>query len=209
MVSIPRRLLLAVTCASALAACGQQTKVTPAKSPETSPKSSSPTPTTTATSATDGRPERIWIRPDDYHVPYAGTAEDGRRFFLSEELFDWSDKNSANTSSPSRVSYTATFWWKAGGAFDEVTVDKLPSDENLPPGQAGPAPAGAAVLRRHIAALGHYTLEPIRVEPFLQKFDGIDFGWRYSVFEGLPSINIEPGNFIAYYAPWDGYEYDT
>jgi hypothetical protein len=30
---------------------------------------------------------RFTIRPDDYHVPYAGTAEDGRRFFLSEELF--------------------------------------------------------------------------------------------------------------------------
>lgn len=22
-------------------------------------------------------------------------------------------------------------------------------------------------------------------------------------------INIEPGDFIAYYAPWDGLEYDT
>jgi len=35
----------------------------------------------------DEAPTRFTIRPDDYHVPYAGTAEDGRRFFLSEELF--------------------------------------------------------------------------------------------------------------------------
>ena len=28
-------------------------------------------------------PTRFTIRPDDYHVPYAGTAEDGRKFFLS------------------------------------------------------------------------------------------------------------------------------
>ena len=33
------------------------------------------------------RPERFTIVPDEYHVPYAGTAEDGRKFFLSEELF--------------------------------------------------------------------------------------------------------------------------
>jgi hypothetical protein len=28
----------------------------------------------------DAAPTRFTIRPDDYHVPYAGTAEDGRRF---------------------------------------------------------------------------------------------------------------------------------
>ena len=45
--------------------------------------------------AQDGRtvvnraPERFAIVPDDYHVPYAGTAEDGRRFFLSDELFSF------------------------------------------------------------------------------------------------------------------------
>src|SRR6476620_952345 len=36
-----------------------------------------------------GPPERFTIVPDDYHVPYAGTAEDGRRFFLSQELFSF------------------------------------------------------------------------------------------------------------------------
>jgi hypothetical protein len=32
-------------------------------------------------------PERFMIVPDDYHVPYAGSAEDGRKFFLIDELF--------------------------------------------------------------------------------------------------------------------------
>jgi hypothetical protein len=35
----------------------------------------------------DQAPTRFTIRPDDYHVPYVGTAGDGRRFLLSEELF--------------------------------------------------------------------------------------------------------------------------
>jgi hypothetical protein len=26
---------------------------------------------------------------------------------------------------------------------------------------------------------------------------------------GMRSVNIQPGDFIAYYAPWDGVDYDT
>ena len=55
-------------------------------------------------------PARFTIRPDDYHVPYAGTAEDGRRFFLTEELF-------SDTSA-----WVGLFLWTAGGQFDEVRV---------------------------------------------------------------------------------------
>jgi hypothetical protein len=80
----------------------------------------------------DHAPARFTIVPDDYHVPYAGTAEDGRKFFLSDELFDAS------------TAYVGLFLWKADGTFD-----------------------------------------------------------------GVYSINIEPGNFIAYYEPWDGLTYDT
>lgn len=34
-------------------------------------------------------------------------------------------------------------------------------------------------------------------------------GWVGAEFEGIYSIHIEPGDFIAYYEPWDGLEYDT
>ena len=62
----------------------------------------------------DGAPERITIRPDDYHVPYAGTAADGRRFFLSEELFH------------AQTSYVGLFLWKADGTFDSIRVTPVP-----------------------------------------------------------------------------------
>ena len=36
------------------------------------------------------------------------------------------------------------------------------------------------------------------------------FGWKVGQYEdGSYYINIEPGNFIAYYEPWDGLGYDT
>jgi hypothetical protein len=143
------------------------------------------------------RPERFTIVPDDYHVPYAGTAEDGRKFFLSEELF-------ADDSA-----YVGVFLWKADGTFDEVRVDAVDRPEGLPPGQAGRAGAEDLVEAR-LAELGDYVLEPIEVEPFTQDVDGVTFGWQVDRYDdGTYSINITPGDFIAYYAPWDGLEYDT
>ncbi len=152
--------------------------------------------------AADRAPERFTIVPDDYHVPYAGTAEDGRRFFLSEELFGARPRQHALTS------YVGLFLWSADGSFDEVRVDLVPRPGGLPPGQAGPAGAEDLVNAR-LAELGDYVLEPIEVEPFTEKIDGVIFGWKVHRYDGVYSINIEPGDFIAYYAPWDGIEYDT
>jgi hypothetical protein len=143
------------------------------------------------------RPERFTIVPDDYHVPYAGTAGDGRKFFLSEELF-------ADDSA-----YVGVFLWHADGTFDEVRVDAVAQPRGLPPGQAGPAGAERLIAAR-LAELGDYVLEPIEVEPFTQDVDGTTFGWNVDRYEdGTYFINIEPGDFIAYYAPWDGLGYDT
>ncbi|GAB2673599.1 hypothetical protein [Kribbella swartbergensis] len=141
-------------------------------------------------------PARFTIVPDDYHVPYAGTAEDGRKFFLSDELFD------------ARAAYVGLFLWKADGTFDEVRVDKVARRAGLPPGQAGSAGAEELVAAR-LAELGEYVLEPIEVEPFTEKVDGVTFGWVVYRSGGEYSINIEPGDFIAYYEPWDGLGYDT
>ena len=143
-----------------------------------------------------GPPARITLVPDDYHVPYAGTAEDGRKFFLSQELFGGGS------------SYVGLYLWNADGTFDEVRVDAVERPRDVPPGQAVPAGADDLVEAR-LAELGDYSLEPIQVEPFLTKVGGETFGWRVDDLDGDYQINIEPGDFIAYYEPWDGLEYDT
>jgi hypothetical protein len=104
-------------------------------------------------------PARFTIRPDDYHVPYAGTAEDGRRFFLTEELF-------SDTSA-----WVGLFLWKADGQFDEVRVSAVGRAPGLPPGQAAPADSDRLVQAR-LAELGKHVLEPITVEPTAQSSDG-------------------------------------
>ncbi|HZX03441.1 hypothetical protein [Kribbella sp.] len=146
--------------------------------------------------AAEPKPERFRIVPDDYHVPYAGTAEDGRKFFLSDELF-------AGGSG-----YVGLYLWKADGTYDEVRVEEVRRTPGVPPGQAASAGADALIESR-LAELGKYVLEPIDVEPFTTKIDGVTFGWALGQYEGAYSIHIEPGDFIAYYAPWDGLGYDT
>ena len=75
----------------------------------------------------DGAPTRFTIRSDDYHVPYAGTAQDGRKFFLSEELFTYDGR-----------AWVGLFLWKPDGTFDEVQVSRIGRAVGVPPGQAAP-----------------------------------------------------------------------
>lgn len=148
-----------------------------------------------------GPPELFTIVPDDYHVPYAGTAEDGRKFFLSDELFDIEDEEA--------TAFVALFLWHADGTFDEVQVERVNRAEDLPPGQAFSAGADDLV-DKYLRQLGKYTMEPITVEPFTTDVDGVMFGWEIGQYpDGQYYVGIRPGDFVVYYAPWDGEEYDT
>ncbi|GAA1602834.1 MULTISPECIES: hypothetical protein [Kribbella] len=182
------RVGLALLGAVALTGC---TSVNPARTPTPQPTAkSTPEPTR------EVAPQRFRIVPDDYHVPYAGTAQDGRKFFLSDELF------------AGNAGYVGLYLWNADGTFDEVKADVVRRTPGVPPAQA--ASAGAdALIKSRLAELGNYKLEPIDVAPFTTKVDGTTFGWILDQFEGQYSIHIEPGDFIAYYAPWDGLGYDT
>ena len=98
-------------------------------------------------------PTRITIVPDDYHVPYAGTAGDGRRFFLSEELF------TSGTQESDGNAYVGLFLWSADGSFDEVKVDAVGRPEGVVPDlitfakgvNSGYVPAGGVIISESIA----------------------------------------------------------
>lgn len=189
------RLVLLGAVLTGCATPGSEEQSARGREPRSQEPSREPTP-----EVTEPRPARFTIAPDDYHVPYAGTAEDGRRFFLSEELFAV-EKDGAG--------YVGLFLWKRDGTFDEIRVDEVGRAAGVPPGQAAPAGADDLVAAR-LAELGDYVLEPIEVEPFTRTVDGVTFGWKVGRYDdGTYYINIHPGDFIAYYAPWDGLGYDT
>jgi hypothetical protein len=147
-------------------------------------------------------PGRFTIIPDDYHVPFAGRTGNGRLFFLSEELFG------IPTSTGEPTSFIGLFLWNSDGTFDEVKYEAVARPTGIPSQQAVPA-ARKDALQRWILSLGDYALEEIAVAPFVTEVDGVTFGFVPQDIEGTMQIHVEPGNFIAYYEPWDGEEYDT
>lgn len=189
--------------ALAVAGCGagESTRSAASSTSGASASSSAPRPTDRTPSNRPGkRPHWFTIRPDNYHVPHAGSAEDGRLFFLSDELFDWEDGVQTN--------FVGLFLWNADGTPSEVRVDRVPRPTGLPPGQAVSAGADELIEKR-LSELGQYRREPITVQPFLRTVDGVKFGWAITKFDSLYSIDVVPGNFIAYYEPWTGHDYDT
>jgi hypothetical protein len=145
-------------------------------------------------------PDRLLMVPDEWDTEMVGTAEDGRRFFLTQP-FD-----------PGVAEYAAIFYWNADGSYNSIVVEDLGPREEL-----DKATSDAAIAKLK-AQLGNYTIEQISVAPFSEKHDGIDFGLvPYSgedpadlgMSDTDPAwVSVLPGDYIAYYWPWDG-SYDT
>lgn len=135
-------------------------------------------------------PDRFTIVPDDYHAQLTGTAGDGRRFFITTPFEPDNE-------------FVALFLWTSDGSFDEIDVDAFGPRELLAENDHQDA------LERRIARLGEFTIEPISVAPFAVESHGTTFGFVPQEYEGLVSITLLPGDYMAYTEPFDSGEYDT
>jgi len=140
-------------------------------------------------------PERFTIIPDDYHAEHAGVANDGRMFFLTP-LHEIDNE------------FLAIFYWKADGSFDELVVEEFGPRDDLDKA------AHKAARERMISTLGTTSSVPINVQPFAVEKFGATFGFVGRAAapddeDGIAAIELLPGNFMAYYWPWDGEGYDT
>ena len=142
-------------------------------------------------SETEGFPDRITIVPDDYHAEYVGTAEDGRRFFVATPFIPGSNE------------FIATFFWNADGSYESMDVEEFGPRETLDHA------AREAALARHLGDLGAYELEEISVAPFSEDAFGTNFGFIPQAYDGMVSVNLMPGDSMAFFEPWDSGEYDT
>jgi hypothetical protein len=160
-------------------------------------------------SSMSAAPEKILILHDEYHARHIGQTSDGRQFFLTS-AFD-----PAIGERPGRE-FVALFLFDNDGTLIEDRIDDLGTRQQL--GLDGQLPGNKAsgsiiedAVERRLAELGALTFGDIEIRPF-----GID---RFDTTFGFLSIEPEedgeewrvefhPGNFMAFYAPWDG-EYDT
>lgn len=140
-------------------------------------------------------PERFTIEPDDHHAELVGTASDGRRFFIT-------------TPFERGIEYVTTFFWAPDGSYDSIVIEDLGPRAELDGAAIG------EVLKRHTASLGGHVIESISVAPFAVESHGTIFGFvarepDADDPDGAAAVELLPGNFMAYFWPWDSGYYDT
>ncbi len=137
------------------------------------------------------------INHDDYHAQHIGRTADGRQFFLTTP-FVAAEKDEVGCE------YLALFLFDAEGKFLSATIDELGPRITLD------RAAASKLFEERLASLGDVEFRGIRIEPFKTERNGVEFGLipRECEDGDTPAIEMEPGNYMAFFAPWNG-DYDT
>lgn len=141
-----------------------------------------------------GEPTLIAIEHDDYHAQYVGRTADGRQFFLTTPF------------EPTRNEFVALYTFDPEGRLLEAVIDEF-----------GPRDRMDRRLRkdtyqRRLDELGPVTFERIEVAPFAVERFGLTFGLVVRTPEDAGdvwAVEVQPGNYMAFFEPWDSGDYDT
>ena len=142
-------------------------------------------------------PKLVRINLDDYHANYVGKTKAGDQFFLT---FPFSPGGS----------FIALYLFDAFGALKDARIHRAKPTES----------EDQAFVKSLLDDLGEHRVGNIRVAPFAVEAFGIQFGLIFDPGDDLDDedeeeedevsvwVTVEPGNYMAFYPPWDG-EYDT
>lgn len=144
-------------------------------------------------------PELIAINHDDYHAEHVGHTQDERQFFLTNPFEPAvGDQHGAE--------YVVLFLFDKRGNLLEAKIDDF-----------GPRATVDEEKRRRVyegrlAELGDVVFDRIEVKPFAVE----KFGRRFGLIRREPeeeddpwAVEMMPGNYMAFFEPWDSGEYDT
>ncbi|MCP4152710.1 MAG: hypothetical protein GY757_33555 [bacterium] len=144
------------------------------------------------------RPYKVAINHDDYHAAHIGKTKTGYQFFLTTPF------------EPAIIDegceYIALFKFDLDGNHVESVIDKL-----------GPRGSFSEEERKkkyfsRLNELGDIEYCRIEVKPFSVEKYGKKFGLITRVPENKEdvwAVELHPGNYMAFSAPWDNGEYDT
>lgn len=145
-------------------------------------------------------PSHVAIDRDDHHARYVGQLPDGRQFFLTTPFV------AAVEGQELGAEFVAVYLFDTDGKFLSADI------ESFGP-RAGVDEAGRqAAVEKRLRLLGDATFTRISVRPFSTMHDGIRFGLIASAMEDDPgewTVELLPGNYMAFFEPWDSGDYDT
>ena len=145
------------------------------------------------------KPKIIAIEHDDYEARHIGQLPDGRQFFLTTPFIPAFGGNAGRE-------FVALFLFDKNGHFLEVSIDDLGTRKGLNIERA------RSVYDQRLCGLGAVEFCRIEVQPFeLERF-GTSFGLVLRIPEvddDVWLVEMQPGNYMAFFEPWDSGVYDT
>lgn len=146
----------------------------------------------------DDRPELIAIEHDDYAAKYVGRTKDGRQFILTTPF------------EPPMKGPGAEFL--ALYLFDDAGQLLAAKIENLGPRATMDEDQAVQLRDQWLAELGEVSYERVEVAPFAVNKFGTEFGLIVREPEDeddIVAVEMQRGNYMAFFAPWDSGDYDT
>lgn len=144
-------------------------------------------------------PGKIAINHDEYHARHIGHTADGRQFILTTP-FEPAYRNNVGGE------FVALYLFDSHGKFLEAKID------SFGPREKADFKKRNETFDRRLSDLGDVTLGRIEVEPFEIKYSGISFGLIPRIPEepdDVWAVEFQPGNYMAFFEPWDSGDYDT
>lgn len=143
-------------------------------------------------------PELIAIEHDDYAAKYVGRTEDGRQFILTTP-FEPAIEGPGSE-------FLALYLFDDAGKLLDAKI------ENLGPRTTMDEDRRVQLRDQWLSELGEVSYERVEVVPFSVKKFGTEFGLivrEPEDEEDILAVEMQPGNYMAFFEPWDSGEYDT
>lgn len=147
----------------------------------------------------EGRPELIAINNDDYHAEHIGRTKDNIQFFLTTP-FEPRLPNSKGCE------YLALFKFDSKGNLIDSEI------ESFGPRSTYDEEERKSKYLELLKSLGEVEYQRIEVKPFSVRYNGTDIGLIVREPEeedDIWGVELLPGNYMAFFEPWDSGEYDT
>lgn len=146
-----------------------------------------------------GPPELIAIDHDDHHAEHVGHTKDGRQFFLTTPF-------EPALGEEIGAEYVALFVFDDNGSLIEAKID------DFGPRKTVDDKKRRRVYESRLSELGDVVFDRIEVKPFAVE----KFGRQFGLIPREPeedddqwAVEMMPGNYMAFFEPWDSGDYDT
>jgi hypothetical protein len=164
----------------------------------TAPCTDPPLPSRLSARTLRKKPRIIAIDHDEHHANHVGRLSNGRQFFLTTPFVP--------AGARAGREFVALYLFDQSGRFLEARIDSLGTRAEVDEQHA------RSVFHRRLAQLGPVRYCRIRVQPFEVRRFGTAFGLVPRPLEDDEDewcVEAQPGDYMAFFKPWNSGDYDT